>query len=92
MLDRMRSQNDGIHCRKSAAPFNHYSMVDEKHTWLLAALRDVEDIYHELRISPTDFEQPNEELAPIQVDTSEPNVKNAHRRRNTDQRRQRICG
>lgn len=61
------------------APFIHYGLVGDKHGWLQSALRDVASAYQELGVSPSDFELPSlpdSEWQPIQLDTTDPIVKN----------------
>ncbi len=55
-------------------PFNHYNMVEDKTGWLFEALGDVADAYRELKISQVDFDKPDSEWQPIQIDTAEPEV------------------
>jgi hypothetical protein len=61
----------------SEAPFNIFRLVDDKDAWLFAALRDVENTYESLDLSSEDFERPDCEWEPIQLETSEPSFKNA---------------
>jgi hypothetical protein len=59
-------------------PFDHYSaMRDGKVQWLWAALVDVNATSEELGITGRDFEEPDTEWTPIQLDRDDPAVKNA---------------
>jgi hypothetical protein len=58
------------------SPFNIFRLVDDKDAWLFAALRDVQDNYEILELSPDDFERPDHEWEPIQIETSEPSLSN----------------
>lgn len=59
-------------------PFDHYlAMRDGKTQWLWEALVDVKATSEALGITSTDFEEPDTEWTPIQLDRDDPAVSNA---------------
>ncbi|MET4242749.1 hypothetical protein [Bradyrhizobium sp. RT10b] len=59
-------------------PFDHYSAMREgKVQWLWAALEDVKKTSEELGVTSADFEGPDTEWTPIQLDRDDPAVNNA---------------
>jgi hypothetical protein len=58
-------------------PFAHYHAAGRTDDWLVPALYGVDNAYENLGIKPEDFEYPDAEWAPLEIDRSDPGVEKA---------------
>jgi hypothetical protein len=64
-------------CSDITSPFYNFAVSEFSDSWLIPALFSVENHYTNLKITEEDFQNPDREWEPIQIDSEEPETRKA---------------